>query len=74
MGSIKRRLENLERHSGSQPEEAIRREILSRLTDEELDRLEAAIVHVHAGEPQTDEDRTILARWEAVREEISTRL
>ena len=43
MGSLRKRLEHLERHSSSRSEEATLREFLKDLTDEELERLETTL-------------------------------
>lgn len=74
MAGLKRRLEHLERQSGGRVEEAIKREVLSRLTDEELDACEAALERVEAGEDPTKDDRAVVARWQVVRNEVSAGL
>ena len=65
MGNLNRRLEH---HSGGQPEGVIRRKVLSRLTDEELERLEEALLaDARAGEqpPLTNELLEKMKRSEA---------
>lgn len=62
MGSIERRLARLERVADPAGDGAIRREMLRRLTDEELDALEAAI--------GSGEDAPILGRVRELEEEV----
>ncbi len=69
----RRRLERLEKGRGLSPgERAAResREVLGRLTDEELDRLEAVVVRQEAGEEPTEEGRAIISRVEELQEEV----
>lgn len=75
MGNLERRLKLLEAATGSTQgvqDAAVRREALGRMTDEDLDAYEAAVVRSEAGEEPTEEDRLIAARVEAIREEIGT--
>ena len=75
MGNLERRLKLLEAASeaGSTQgvqDAAVRREALGRMTDEDLDAYEAAVVRSEAGEEPTEEDRLIAARVLTIREEI----
>lgn len=68
MGGIDRRLEHLERHFGGRRDEAIIREFLGRLTDEELDALEESLLRptLAPGEPlPPNELIEKMKRWEA---------
>lgn len=74
MGRIDGRLRRLEERVGTRPSEqrgdTVGREVLRRMADEELDAYEAALSRHEAGEDATVEDRTILARVEALYEEV----
>ncbi len=73
MAGLKRRLENLETATGTTQgvqERSVRRAALGRMSGEELDAYEAAVVRSEAGENPTAADREIGARVEAVREEV----
>jgi hypothetical protein len=68
MTGLKRRLELLERHSGGRLQQAINREILARLTDEDLRTLEEALLRptLSPGEPLPPNPFIEeMKRWEA---------
>lgn len=70
MGSLEKRLKALEGRTSSRVDRAKTQEVLGRMTDEELDALEAAAARSEAGEEPTPADRLIAARVEAIREEV----
>lgn len=73
MGYLERRLKRLEAATGTTPtaqDETVRRAVLGRMSDEDLDACEAAIERSEAGEEPTEADRAIAARVEAIREEL----
>lgn len=75
MAGLEKRLERLETATGTTQsvlDAAVRREALGRMTDEELEAYEAAVVRSEAGEEPTEEDRLIAARVLTIREEIGT--
>jgi len=68
MGSLERRLEHLERHSRGRLEEAISREPLRRLTDEELEALEESLLaeaRARGEQPPPNPFLEEMKRWEA---------
>jgi len=76
MAGLKRRLELLGRHSGGRQNAAIRREILARLTDEELAALEEALLRptLSPGEPLPPNPLLEkMKRWEAETKEQQRR-
>lgn len=74
MGRIDGRLRRLEERVGTSPtehERTIGRELLRRMSDEDLDAYEAALICHEAGAGvHVVEDRTIVARVEALYEEV----
>lgn len=72
MGSLERRLKVLESLTSGRVDRAKTQEVLGRMTDEDLDAYEAAVVRSEAGEEPTEEDRLIAARVLTIREEIGT--
>ena len=72
MGRIDGRLRRLEERAGVSPterERAVERRVLARMTDEELNAYETALVR-EAGEDTGHEDRAIVARVEALYREV----
>lgn len=67
MGSLERRLARLERAPEVTDDRALRREVLRRLTDEELDDLEAVL---EGGEPLRAAEAPILSRVREIEEEV----
>lgn len=72
MGNLERRLKVLESLTSDRVDRAKTQELLGRMTDEDLDAYEAAVVRSEAGEEPTEEDRLIAARVLTIREEIGT--
>lgn len=70
MGSLERRLGVLEKQTAGRIDRGKTQEVLGRMTNEELDAYEAAVVRSEAGEEPTEEDRLIAARVLTIREEI----
>ncbi len=73
MGRIGGRLRRLEERVVPTPTECeggAKREVLRRMTNEELDAYGAALSCYEAGEDATIEDRALLARVEALYEEV----
>lgn len=65
--SLERRLARLERVSGVTDDGAVQREVLRRLSDEELDALEAVL---ECGEPLPGAEPSILSRVREIEEEV----
>lgn len=73
MGGVSRRLERLEdsaKTSREERKEAESREVLKRMTDEELRTYEAALRRARETGGFVEEDRLILERVEELREEL----
>ena len=73
MASLERRLQQLETHAATlrqEDAEAIDREVLRRLTDEELERYERALKRA-LEEGFAEEDRPILERVQRLYEEVA---
>ena len=73
MASLERRLRQLETHAATlrrEDEEAIIKEVLSRLTDEELERYDRALKRA-LEEGFAEEDRPILERVQRLYEEVA---
>ena len=76
MASLERRLQQLESHahtSRQEDEAAVIREVMRRLTDEELERYERALDRA-LEEGFAEEDRPILERVERLYEEVANEL
>ncbi len=74
MGRIKGRLRRLEERAGTRPSEQrddpVGREVLRRMTDEELEAYGAALRRHEALEDATDADRVIADRVKTLYEEV----
>ncbi len=74
MGSLKSRLEHLEALTEQGRGDLVGREVLHRMTDEELEAYEAAVRRHETGEALAEEDLPILRRADVLREEVSREL
>ncbi len=73
MGGLERRLERLESGadtSTQEREQAVSRETLRRLTDDELSLCEALLKRQQRGERPTEEQQRFLSRYQSLREEV----
>jgi tetraacyldisaccharide-1-P 4'-kinase len=77
MGSIRRRLRSLEERSGgvlTDHEEAVKREVLRRMTDGELHRYHDVLERFETAGEVGDEDLPILSRAEELIREVRDEL
>ena len=77
MASLERRLRQLETHAATvrrEDEEAVVREVLRRLTDEELDAYEEALRRALESGEFAEQDRPILERVERLYEQVADEL